>query len=35
MKGHEVLLKSKQMLTMKLGDELLDDAYIHYYIRKK
>jgi len=35
MKGHEILLKYKQELTMKLGDELLDDAYIHYYIRKK
>ena len=35
MKGTEVLLKSKEMLTMKYGDEFFDDAYIHYYIRKK
>ena len=35
MKDTEVLLKSKEMLTMKYGDELFDDAYIHYYIRKK
>ena len=35
MKSTEVLLKSKQMLTMRYGDELLDDAYVHYYIRKK
>jgi len=35
MKDTEILLKNKQMLTMKYGDELLDDAYIHYYIRKK
>jgi ubiquinone/menaquinone biosynthesis C-methylase UbiE len=35
MKGHEVLLKSKEELTMKYGDELYDDAYIHYYVRKK
>ena len=35
MKGTEVLLKSKEMLTMKYGDELFDDAYIHYYISKK
>jgi ubiquinone/menaquinone biosynthesis C-methylase UbiE len=35
MKGTEILLKNKQELTMKYGKELLDDAYIHYYIRKK
>jgi len=35
MKDTEILLKNKEMLTMKIGDELLDDAYIHYYIRKK
>ena len=35
MKGTEVLLKSKEELTMKYGEELLDDAYIHYYVRKK
>lgn len=34
MKGYEIFLKSKQMLTMRYGDELMDDAYIHYYIRK-
>lgn len=34
MKGTEVLLKSKEILTMKHGDELFDDAYIHYYIRQ-
>ena len=35
MEGTEILLKNKQLLTMKLGEELLDDAYIHYYIKKK
>ena len=35
MKGTEVLLKSKQLLTVKYGEELVDAAYIHYYIRKK
>ena len=35
MKDTEVLLKNKQMHTMKYGDEFFDDAYIHYYVRKK
>jgi ubiquinone/menaquinone biosynthesis C-methylase UbiE len=35
MKDHVILLKNKQELTIKLGEELLDDAYIHYYISKK
>jgi len=35
MKDTEILLKSKEMLTIKYGEELLDDAYIHYYIKKK
>jgi len=35
MKDAEILLKNKQQLTMKYGQELLDDAYIHYYVRKK
>jgi hypothetical protein len=28
-------VKERAQLTIKLGEELLDDAYIHYYIRKK
>ena len=35
MKGTDILLKSKEMLTMKHGNDHLNDAYIHYYIRKK
>ena len=35
MKGNEILLKKKEKLTMRYGDGVLDDAYIHYYIKKK
>ena len=35
MKSHELLQKNKQMLTIRYGKELFDDAYIHYYIKKR
>ena len=28
-------LKGQEELTMKYGNQLYDDAYIHYYVRKK
>ena len=33
--GHQVLLKRKEQLSFDRNEEVLEDAYIHYYIKKK
>jgi len=33
--GHQVLLKRKEQLSFDRNVEVLEDAYIHYYIKKK
>ena len=34
MKGQDILLKDKQQLAFKHEDEVLNDAIIHYYLKK-